>query len=105
MPKLPESTPAVATACRLRHRRPCHNRKACPMKGRCVSSLVRLLGGLWSAAAVGPVDAALRRRAAADAAGPFDAHIGPLVARRCLGCHNASARKGGLELSHAKGAK
>src|SRR5262245_47427468 len=32
----------------------------------------------------------------------FDTQIAPLLARRCLGCHNASDKKGGLDLtSHA----
>lgn len=29
----------------------------------------------------------------------FDAQVAPLLARRCLGCHNASEKKGGLDLS------
>jgi hypothetical protein len=36
----------------------------------------------------------------------FDQHIAPLLARRCLGCHNASDRKGELDLaSHATAMK
>ena len=31
----------------------------------------------------------------------FDRTIAPLLARRCLGCHNATDRKGGLDLSAA----
>jgi hypothetical protein len=35
----------------------------------------------------------------------FDRHVAPLLARRCLDCHNASANKGGLDLSHAAAAR
>lgn len=34
----------------------------------------------------------------------FDSRIAPILARRCLGCHNASERKGGLDLSGSKAA-
>ena len=33
----------------------------------------------------------------------FDEQIAPLLARRCLDCHNATAKKGGLDLSRAAG--
>ena len=32
----------------------------------------------------------------------FDSTVAPLLARRCLGCHNQSEKKGGLDLSSAK---
>src|SRR5881275_2658613 len=32
----------------------------------------------------------------------FDGSIARLFARRCLDCHNASTRKGGLDLTQAK---
>jgi hypothetical protein len=35
----------------------------------------------------------------------FDQQIAPLLARRCLGCHNASAKKGGLDLTSQAAAK
>ncbi len=34
-----------------------------------------------------------------DATRHFDTRIGPLLARRCLACHNSSERKGGLDLT------
>lgn len=34
----------------------------------------------------------------------FDKTIAPVVARRCLGCHNRTEKKGGLDLSAAKSA-
>jgi hypothetical protein len=34
----------------------------------------------------------------------FDSRVAPILARRCLGCHNASDRKGGLDLSGRKAA-
>lgn len=34
----------------------------------------------------------------------FDAQIAPILARRCLDCHNASDRKGGLDLTTAEAA-
>jgi len=34
-----------------------------------------------------------------DATRHFDTRIGPLLARRCLACHNSSQRKGGLDLT------
>lgn len=34
----------------------------------------------------------------------FDQHIAPLLARRCLGCHNASDRKGELDLASREAA-
>ncbi len=35
----------------------------------------------------------------------FDAQIAPLLARRCLSCHNGAAKKGGLDLSRKAAAK
>src|SRR5262245_4908903 len=35
----------------------------------------------------------------------FDREVAPLLARRCLGCHNASAHKGGLDLSSSETAR
>lgn len=35
----------------------------------------------------------------------FDAQIAPLLARRCLECHNASDKKGGLDLTTQAGAR
>src|SRR5580704_13017648 len=35
----------------------------------------------------------------------FDAVVAPLLARKCLGCHNATDKKGGLNLSSAKTAR
>jgi hypothetical protein len=43
--------------------------------------------------------AAVSSRARGD---DFDTAVAPLFARRCLDCHNASAKKGGLDLSTAK---
>jgi hypothetical protein len=40
--------------------------------------------------------------APASGADDFDAVVAPLLARQCLGCHNATDRKGGLNLSTAK---
>src|SRR5262245_54155643 len=42
----------------------------------------------------------------AQEAGPssFDARIAPLLSRHCLECHNASDRKGGLDLAHREAA-
>ncbi|MHB8973981.1 MAG: DUF1553 domain-containing protein [Pirellulaceae bacterium] len=34
----------------------------------------------------------------------FDRDVAPLLARRCLDCHNATTKKGGLDLSRAAGA-
>ena len=36
------------------------------------------------------------------AADDFDTVVAPLLARKCLGCHNATEKKGGLDLSGAK---
>lgn len=43
----------------------------------------------------------------ARAAGPdsFDSRIAPLLARRCLACHNATAKKGGLNLTREAAAR
>src|SRR5436190_10975618 len=38
-----------------------------------------------------------------EAADDFDSAIAPLLARRCLNCHNQSEKKGGLDLGSAKG--
>ena len=38
----------------------------------------------------------------AAAARSFDEQIAPLLARRCLECHNASDHKGGLDLTHVE---
>jgi mono/diheme cytochrome c family protein len=52
----------------------------------------------------------LVRRAQADtaqddsAARTFDAQIAPLLAQRCLGCHNSQDAKGGLDLTDAEAA-
>ncbi|MEX1095962.1 MAG: c-type cytochrome domain-containing protein, partial [Planctomycetales bacterium] len=35
----------------------------------------------------------------AAAAGAFDARVAPVLARRCLECHNGSQREGGLDLT------
>ena len=35
----------------------------------------------------------------------FDQQIAPLLARRCLQCHNATERRGGLDLSSADSAR
>ncbi len=35
----------------------------------------------------------------------FDRQVAPLLAQRCLQCHNALAKKGGLDLSQAATAK
>lgn len=40
----------------------------------------------------------------AQTAADFDREIAPLLARRCLGCHNSSDKKGGLALTAAKAA-
>jgi len=40
-----------------------------------------------------------RNAAAAEKAAHFDAQIAPLLAARCLECHNATERKGGLDLT------
>lgn len=43
---------------------------------------------------------------AAETAGDiFDAQVAPLLARRCLGCHNASEKKGELDLSSEASAR
>ncbi|HVA47062.1 MAG TPA: DUF1553 domain-containing protein [Pirellulales bacterium] len=34
---------------------------------------------------------------------PFDEHVAPLLGRHCLGCHNPSDKKGGLDLTRAEG--
>lgn len=41
---------------------------------------------------------------AVDASGHFDRELAPLLAARCLGCHNPSERKGGLDLTSRTGA-
>ena len=41
---------------------------------------------------------------ATDAVHDFDRRIAPLLARRCLDCHNATDRKGGLDLTTATAA-
>ncbi len=47
---------------------------------------------------------ALGLASAAPAADPsFDEQIAPLLARHCLGCHNPSDKKGGLDLTRAEG--
>ncbi len=48
------------------------------------------------------VYAVLARAPAVRADDGFDANVAPLLARRCLGCHNATDKKGGLDLSTAK---
>lgn len=35
----------------------------------------------------------------------FDAHVAPLLARRCLSCHNSTDKKGGLDLSRVEAAR
>jgi len=35
----------------------------------------------------------------------FDTHIAPLLARRCLGCHNPTDKKGGLDLTGVESAR
>src|SRR5262249_6910545 len=40
-----------------------------------------------------------------EAAARFDRTIAPLLSRRCLGCHNAKEKKGGLDLSYAESAR
>src|SRR5262249_15191751 len=35
----------------------------------------------------------------------FDAVVAPLLARKCLGCHNATDKKGGLNLASAAAAR
>ena len=42
---------------------------------------------------------------AADPTKFFDEHIAPLLARRCLECHNATDRRGGLDLSRSTSAR
>ncbi len=49
-----------------------------------------LAGWAWSASSV--------------TAASFDSQIAPLLARRCLECHNAADAKGGLDLTSAEGA-
>jgi hypothetical protein len=44
-------------------------------------------------------DAPAAAGATADAARDFDAHVAPLLAKHCLECHDATSRKGGLDLS------
>ena len=39
-----------------------------------------------------------------DPARLFETHIAPLLARRCLGCHDSVARQGGLDLSRRRSA-
>jgi hypothetical protein len=67
-----------------------------PRLGRFVTivALIACLGGLATCFAAepasGPVPAAAVR---------FDTQIAPLLAARCLGCHNAADKKGGLDLA------
>src|SRR5579859_8116741 len=51
---------------------------------------------LW---VMGAVLAAMPQTARGD---DFDTVVAPLLARHCLGCHNATDKKGGLNLSSAK---
>src|SRR5690242_4118274 len=57
----------------------------------------------WSCAGERDFIGVVRAEEAEDrvAAAQFDRMIAPLLARRCLGCHNATDRKGGLDLSAA----
>jgi hypothetical protein len=48
---------------------------------------------------------ALSAREEAQQAPDFDNAVAPLLARRCLDCHNSSARKGRLDLTTAKSAR
>lgn len=55
-----------------------------------------LLLAPWTARADDAVEAAAEH---------FDREVAPLLARHCLECHNASDRKGGLDLATAEGAQ
>lgn len=64
--------------------------------------------GLGSAARCSPVFRATlvvvcwQSMAACAAADDFDTTVAPLLARKCLACHNATDKKGGLDLSGSK---
>jgi hypothetical protein len=58
-----------------------------------------LLASTPALAADPPAQSVGPQSPAVDAAAQFDRVIAPLLAERCLGCHNASERKGKLDLS------
>jgi mono/diheme cytochrome c family protein len=57
-----------------------------------------LFAALVSAAGLSAADSAIAR------GNDFDGSVAPLLARRCLACHNGAEKKGGLDLSSAKSA-
>ena len=79
-------------------------------KGRARASFARglacgVIAWLFAASVLGTIRLAAAASEDETADSEFDTHIAPLFARRCLSCHNASSRKGGLDLSHADAAR